>query len=204
MDTEDLLLQSFAEIHSSFESEPCNHENDEICMSLQNGARRILKLVQELINRLVILASESWERLYECMDLRDENVRLKERLENSITLEDWGKPLHTLRTALEADKEDLVPKLTQAIKELHKRHRDMVERLLNAMSRNWELEYKCRDLAGEIWWLKEHLRNSVLAEDSQMPSLKPKTALEDALEKEIQRLKEGERRMASRSRSRSM
>ncbi|KAH6641228.1 hypothetical protein F5144DRAFT_618813 [Chaetomium tenue] len=204
MDAEDLLLQSLAEMHSPFESESCNHENHETCISLQSGARRILKLVQELINRLAILASESWERLYECMDLRDENVRLRERLDNSITLEDWGKPLHTLRTALEADKEDLVPKLTQTIKELHKRHWDMAERLYNAMSKNWELEYKCRDLAGEIWWLKEHLRNSVLAEDSQMPSLKPKTALEDALGKQIRRLKEGDRRVANRSRSRSM
>ncbi|KAK3291345.1 uncharacterized protein B0H64DRAFT_46331 [Chaetomium fimeti] len=183
------------------ESGPCNHD---ICNSLRCGADRILKLMQELLDRLAANASDDWERLYECKDLRDENGRLKERLDNSIPLDDWGKPPFKLRTALEADKEDLVPKLTAEIKNLHKRHRDMAERLQNATSKNWELNYKCRDLTGDVWRLKGQLRSSVMTEDSQMPSLKPKTALENALEKEIRRLKEGDKQLAGRSRSRSM
>ena len=183
------------------ESGSCSHE---VCISLRSGADRILKLMQELLDRLAANASDDWERLYECMDLRKDNGRLKERLDNSIPLDDWGKPPLKLRTALEADTEDLVPKLTQEVKDLHRRHRDMAERLQNATSKNWELDYKCRDLTGDVWRLKGQLRNSVMAEDSQMPSLKPKTALESALEKEIKRLKAGDRQMTGRSRSRSM
>jgi hypothetical protein len=160
--------------------------------------------MQELLDRLAANASDDWERRYECMDLRKDNGRLKERLDNSIPLDDWGKPPLRLRTALEADREDLVPKLTQEVKDLQRRHRDMAERLQDATSKNWELDYKCKDLTGVVWRLKGQLRNSIMTEDSQMPSLKPKTALENALEKEIQRLKEGDRQMTGRSRSRSM
>ncbi|KAK0647016.1 hypothetical protein B0T16DRAFT_458882 [Cercophora newfieldiana] len=184
---------------------PCTHEGKEICNSLQDGANRILKRMQELLDRMAADASDEWERAYECRDLRGENGRLKERLDNSIPLDDWGKlPGAKLRTALEADQEDLAPKLQAQVKDLQKRHHNMAERLQDAMSKNWELDYKCRDLSGDISRLKGQLRNSVMSEDSQMPSLKPKTALETDLEKEIRRLKEGNKQAAGRSRSRSM
>ncbi|KAH6843222.1 hypothetical protein B0I37DRAFT_357205 [Chaetomium sp. MPI-CAGE-AT-0009] len=194
-------MDYLAQVDSLCESGPCNHD---ICNWLQYRADRILELMQELLDRLRANASDDWERLYECRDLRGENGRLKERLDNSIPLEDWGKPPLKLRTALEADKEDLIPKLAQEIKNLHRRHRDMAERLQDATSKNWELDYKCRDLTGDVWRLKGQLRNSVMTEDSQIPALKPKTALENALEKEIRRLKEGDKQMPGRSRSRSM
>jgi hypothetical protein len=184
------------------EAGPCHHST---CNSIQRESNRILKLMQELLDHLAADASDDWERLYECKDLRNENGRLKERLDNSIPLDEWGKlPASKLRTALEADEEDEISKSKAEIKNLHKRHRAMAQRLQDATSKNWELGYKCRDLTDDVSRLKGQLRDSVMTEDSQLPSLKPKTALEKALEQEICRLKEKDKPMAGRSRARSL
>jgi hypothetical protein len=94
------------------------------------------------------------------------------------------------------ENQELVSKLENEIKELTTKQRFLAEQLLHAESIKWELGYRCRDLAEDIWRLKVQLRNSGAVDNSKIPLLTPRTALEIALEKEIQDLKQRGKKVA--------
>jgi len=94
------------------------------------------------------------------------------------------------------ENQELVAKLENEIKELTMKQRFLAERLLHAESIKWELGYRCRDLAEDIWRLEVQLRNSGVVDNSKILLLTPRTALEIALEKEIQDLKQRGKKVA--------
>ena len=176
----------------------------ELCQTLQREHEKTRRLMTKLLQHIDEAGSELWEIEYQFKDVSEERDRLKTRLSQSITFEDWASPDARMRSALQTEEEAMILNLKKDIHKMNVRHRDLAEQLGQTISENWELSYKCRDLAGEVWRLKVQLRNSVPAGDAEMPSLKPKTALEVSLEAEIRQLKESSRKEAGRGRSRSV
>jgi hypothetical protein len=151
---------------------------------LEGQGARIVGLVDRLLELLVDTdATHSWACGYQCRDLGEEVTRLRVHLSQSVSLRDWASPPPRLETSLEAaDKERISLDLLRA------RLREESEALERARSRNWELEYRCRDLSDEVGMLKAKLRKSVPMDNVAEHVTNPKTAMEKALEEKIEQL----------------
>ncbi|KAI8623276.1 hypothetical protein F5Y19DRAFT_468645 [Xylariaceae sp. FL1651] len=173
---------------------------------LDERANRILELIKRIIELLsvdilVLLKDEisaKWESDYRCRDLSEQVTKLK-------------KELREIRSAAEAAQDDKIKALKVRIRELEARieelesqPRDADEKLIEALSKNWELGYRCRDLSGDVWRLKQQLRRRIALGDVESLSFNPKTALERALENRIDELEGRGKHPRRKARSRSM
>ena len=170
---------------------------------LDERANRILQLIKRIIELLsvdilVLLKDEisaKWESDYRCRDLSEQVTKLK-------------KELREIRTAAQ-DEEIKASKvrmreLEARIEQLESRPQDRDQKLIDALSKNWELGYRCKDLSGDVWRLKQQLRRRIALGDVESLPFKPKTALERALEKRIDELEGRGRHPRRKARSRSV
>ena len=164
---------------------------------LDARAERALLLVWRLTGLLARDASVAWERDCQIRDLTEEVQRHRHQLRDSIPLADRASPPFKPRTALEAVYEML-------LKVLESENKDLRRRLAEELSRNLELEWRCRDLREEVWRLNVQLRNSISLSDAERPPWRMKTALERALEDRIMELDGRIRNPLGRGRSNSM
>jgi len=151
-------------------------ENDE---PLGDIAREVASQVADLEK----IFKEKWSEDYNSRDLAEEVLRLKDQLRNSAPFSPGKAPPKTPATALEARLEEKVQKLESKVETLEKNYGD-------TLSQNWELRYRCEDLAESVWRLKEQLRDSVTLSDAQRQrpphgSGGAKTALERKLERDV-------------------
>lgn len=145
-------------------------DNDE---PLGDVARDVASQVADLERML----EDKWTEEYNSRDLAEEVLRLKDQLRNSAPFSP-GKPPKTPATALEARLEEKVEELEIKVERLEQKYGD-------AMSQNWGLRYRCKDLSESVWRLEEQLRDSVTLSDAQRPPHRAKTALERKLESEL-------------------
>ncbi|KAK3934029.1 hypothetical protein QBC46DRAFT_90889 [Diplogelasinospora grovesii] len=186
---------------------------------LDDQANRIVALIVKIIELLSVDIrhllkddiSRMWECEYRCTDLTEQVWKLKKQLRESIPLEHWLNPPPQIRNALEAGQDrrieelrDRIVELETKIRELEAKFQPMSEKLIRVMSHNWELGYKCKDLSGDLWRLKGQLRTSIALGDLAAPPLKPKTALERALEKKIDELEGRGKHPRRKARSKSI
>ncbi|KAK0708681.1 hypothetical protein B0H67DRAFT_544563 [Lasiosphaeris hirsuta] len=193
---------------------------EDVISELDDQANRVVALVVKLIRLLSVdlrellkdEISKQWECDYKCRDLGEQVAWLKKQLRESISLASLEHPTPTkVKSALETAQENRIKELEilfrdakGRIMELETRIRELDGRLIHVLSHNWELAYKCRDLSGDIWRYKGQLRVSIALGDLEAPPLKPKTALERALEKKIDELEESNRHPQRRTRSKSI
>ncbi|KAK0703667.1 hypothetical protein B0T26DRAFT_757185 [Lasiosphaeria miniovina] len=146
--------------------------------NLNAQARYVLDQVSALEGIISRSISKSWEQEYRCKDLADEISRLKRQLRDSVPLGSRDGSSEAPVTALEAS-------LGERIIYLETRLARVVERLGDEISRNWELEYRCKDLNENVLRLKTELRDCVRQSDVASPRLNPRAALERSLEDRI-------------------
>ncbi|KAK0734067.1 hypothetical protein B0T26DRAFT_686936 [Lasiosphaeria miniovina] len=150
---------------------------------LERRASKILCLLAKLELSIRDIASIAWEVEYERRDLIEDIYGLDQLLKEAVSLM-------------------APPELSsQAVTALGKY---FDEALIKEKSKNWELEYQCRDLEEDLWKLQLQLRSSVPVEDITHPRWKPRTAMEKNLEDRIVELEDRLKHPKGRARSNSV
>ncbi|RYP74369.1 hypothetical protein DL771_003036 [Monosporascus sp. 5C6A] len=209
----DAITERILEEHfSRAEVDPAFGEQDRLLdeaeAEINAKSNHILLLLSRLLELLSQESSKAWEREYHCIDLTEAASRMRDQLRDSIPLGDRANPPRKPRSALEvvyensarARDEDL-RYLRQRIRNLEAELKTLEKRLVEEMSKNWELDYRWRDMREEVWRLKLQLRSSISLVDAGHPPWKPKTGLERALEKKIVELEGRARHPKGRTRS---
>jgi len=151
-------------------------------------------LLSKLDQALVGLGSLAWELDYDRSDLVEDVQNLRQLLRETIAgKSDFHDPHSRPRLLEDAMNVSLEERIA-----------DLELSLRMERSRNWELDYRCNDLAEEIGRLENQLRNTITVADSLRPPWQPRTAMERALEGRILDLQDQIRNPKGRGRSSSM
>lgn len=160
-------------------------END-----LDRQAHRIRVLFARLIERINGDGARCWEHVYQISDLTEEVQRLKGQLRNSLPI---GYPDNASEEAISALEVMLDSDLRKAREEL-----------LRERSKNWDLEYQCRDLREEVWRLTMHLAHSIAISDWEESPVVHRTAREKALEEKVKGLERRVKELDDKARNRDV
>ena len=176
---------------------------------LDERATRILQLIKRIlellsVDVLVFLKDEmaaKWETDYRCRDLGEQITKLKKGMRE---MHDSGVEIKALKDRI-GELEDRIGELEARIRELESQLRRVAEKkLVEALSKNWELGYRCKDLSGDVYRLKQQLRRRIALGDVESLPFKPKTGLERALQKRIDELEGRGKHPRRKARSRSV
>ncbi|RYP18166.1 hypothetical protein DL765_004092 [Monosporascus sp. GIB2] len=163
-----------------------------IVHDLDEGAARIMILLQKLENTVDGIIALTWESDYDRRDLLEDIQSLQRILKDNAILSELGDPPAWPRTETEVELEDPPPRpRTETEVELEWEIHKLETELRKRMSENWELKEQIKDLDEYIWNLEKHLRNDIPVGDIEhtpVRDLKRRTALEKALETKIMEL----------------
>ncbi|KAK4223458.1 hypothetical protein QBC38DRAFT_487685 [Podospora fimiseda] len=113
-----------------------------------NDIRFLFGLLKEIIE---VDAGEAWAQRYRADDLEERNARLEHQLKESVPVSDWDNPPPEVRTGLDVAAAQERALLNDRLELLRNRIRYLEGRLREEQSRNWYLEWLCRDLQEKLF-----------------------------------------------------